>query len=142
VLLLSLKLHWFRSVFVCWKQLIISTMSSPTRRGVIQNHRNSYQGLRRSARISKKQPGDHARNPQGRQTKRSVSSKDTKMPKIINSASSLRNKSWIFFLILRKLILRSLKVMKMVIAITVNFQLKHHFGVLQTYHQELKSFLK
>jgi hypothetical protein len=89
VLLLSLKLHCFRNVFVCWAQLIISTLSSPTKRGVTQNPRNSDHGLRRSARIIKKQPGDHAKKPQGRQTKRSVSSKDTKMPKIINSASSI-----------------------------------------------------
>jgi hypothetical protein len=64
-------------------------MSSPTKRGVTQNPRDSGQGPRRSARISKKQPGDHARKPQGRQTKRSVSSKDTKMPKVIKSASSV-----------------------------------------------------
>ena len=64
-------------------------MSSPTKRGVTQNPRDADQGLRRSTRISKKQPGDHARKPQGRQTKRSMSSKDTKMPKIIKSASSI-----------------------------------------------------
>jgi hypothetical protein len=64
-------------------------MSSPTKRGVTQHPRDADQGLRRSTRKSKKQPGDHARKPQGRQTKRSVSSKDTKMPKIIKSASSV-----------------------------------------------------
>jgi hypothetical protein len=37
--------------------------------------------------INKKQPGDHARKREDRQTKRSISSKDTKMPKIIKSAS-------------------------------------------------------
>jgi hypothetical protein len=42
-----------------------------------------------STRISEKQPGDHARKPEGRQTKRSVISRDTKMPKIIKSASSI-----------------------------------------------------
>jgi hypothetical protein len=89
VLLPSLKLHCFRNVLVCWKEPIISTMSSPTKREVTQNPRDSDQGLRRSARISKKQPGDHARKPQDRQTKRSVSSRDTKMPKIIKSASSI-----------------------------------------------------
>jgi hypothetical protein len=62
-------------------------MNSPTKRGVTQNPRDADQGLRRSA--SKKQPGDHARKPEGCQTKRSISSKDTKMPKIIKSASSI-----------------------------------------------------
>jgi hypothetical protein len=63
-------------------------MSSPTKRGVTQNPREADQGLRRSARISKKQPGGHARRPGSRQSKRSISSKDIKMPKIIKSASS------------------------------------------------------
>ena len=63
-------------------------MSSPTKRGVTQNPKEAGQERRRSARISKKQPTDHARKPVGRQTKRSVSSKDTKMPKIIKSSSS------------------------------------------------------
>jgi hypothetical protein len=64
-------------------------MSSPTKRGVTQYPRDSDQGLRKSARKSHKQPGDHARKPQGRQTKRSVSSRETKIPKIIKSASSI-----------------------------------------------------
>jgi hypothetical protein len=68
-------------------------MSSPTKREVTQNPRDSGQGLRRSARISKKQPGDHARKPQGHQTKRSVSSQDTKMPNIIKSASSVEEQN-------------------------------------------------
>jgi hypothetical protein len=64
-------------------------MSSPTKRGVSQNPREADQGLRRSARISKKQPGGHFRRSEGRQTKRSISSRDTKIPKIIKSASSI-----------------------------------------------------
>jgi hypothetical protein len=64
-------------------------MSSPTKWGATQNPRDAIQGLRRSARITKKQPGDHARKQQGRQTKRFISSRDTKMPKIIKSASSI-----------------------------------------------------
>jgi hypothetical protein len=55
-------------------------MSSPTK--------SDDQGIRRSTRINKKQPGDHARKTEDRQTKRSISSKDTKMPKIIKSTSS------------------------------------------------------
>jgi hypothetical protein len=46
------------------------------KRGVTQVPRDADQGRRRSARISKKQ---------GRQTRRSVSSRDTKMPKIFKS---------------------------------------------------------
>jgi hypothetical protein len=46
------------------------------------------QGIR-STRINKKQPGDHTRKTEDRQTKRSISSRDTKMPKIIKSASSM-----------------------------------------------------
>jgi hypothetical protein len=69
-------------------------MSSPTRRGVTQNPREADQGLRRSARISKKQPGGHARRPEGRQSKRCISSKDIKMPKIIKSASSTEEQKW------------------------------------------------
>jgi hypothetical protein len=44
-------------------------MTSPTKRGVTQNPRDADQGLRKSDRISKKQPGNHARKPKGRQTK-------------------------------------------------------------------------
>jgi hypothetical protein len=62
-------------------------MSSPTKRGVTQNPRDADQGLRRSTRTIKKQPGDHARKTESNQTKRSNSSRDTKMPKIIKSAS-------------------------------------------------------
>jgi hypothetical protein len=109
---------------------------------VNQRPRDIDQGIRRSARINKKQPGEHARKTEDRQTKRSVSSRDTKMPKIIKSASSVEKKSWIYFLILRKLILRSLKVIKIVIAVTVNRQLRNHFGVLQTCHEKSKIFLK
>ena len=61
-------------------------MSSSTKTGVTQNPRKDDQGLRRSVRISKKQPSGHARRPEGRQ-RRSISSKDTKMPKIVKSAS-------------------------------------------------------
>jgi BRCT domain type II-containing protein len=64
-------------------------MSSPTKRGVIQNSRDTDQGLRRSTRTIKKQPGDHARKTEDHQTKRSISSRHTKMPKIIKSASSI-----------------------------------------------------
>jgi hypothetical protein len=63
-------------------------MSSPTKRGVTQKPKEGDQGLRRSARISIRQPGVHARRPESRQSKRSISSKDIKMPKIIKSASS------------------------------------------------------
>jgi hypothetical protein len=64
-------------------------MSSPTKRGVTQNPKDFDQGLRRSTRINKKQSGDHNRKTEDRQTKRSISYKDTKMPKIIKSTSSI-----------------------------------------------------
>jgi hypothetical protein len=57
-------------------------MRSPTKRGVTQNPKEADQGLR------EKQPSGRFRKPEGHQTKRSISSKDTKMPKIIKSASS------------------------------------------------------
>jgi hypothetical protein len=63
-------------------------MSSPTKRGGTQNPREADQGLRGSARISKKQPSGHARRPESQQSKRSISSKDIKMPNIVKSASS------------------------------------------------------
>jgi hypothetical protein len=70
------------------KRPIISTMSSPTKRGVTQNPKEADQGLRRSARISKRQSGGHARRPDGWQSKSPISSKGIKMPKIVKSASS------------------------------------------------------
>ena len=60
-------------------------MSSPTRKGATQNPREVDQGPRRSTRTMKKQPGSHPRKPQERQTKRPVTSKDVKMPKIVKS---------------------------------------------------------
>jgi hypothetical protein len=60
-------------------------MSSPTRMGATQNPREVDQGPRRSTRIMKKQPGSHPKRPQERQTKRPVTSKDVKMPKIVKS---------------------------------------------------------
>ena len=60
-------------------------MSSPTRKGATQNPREVDQGPRRSTRTMKKQPGSHPRRPQERQTKRPVTSKDVKMPKIVKS---------------------------------------------------------
>jgi hypothetical protein len=89
VLLLSLKLHQVKNIIVCWKQLNINTMRSPTKRGVTQNPTDADQGMRRSTRTNKKQPGDYTRKTEGHQTRRSISSKDTKMPKIIKSASSI-----------------------------------------------------
>jgi hypothetical protein len=64
-------------------------MSSLTKRGVTQNPRDTDQGIRRSTRTNKKQLVDHTRKSEVHQTKRSISSKDTKMPKIIKSASSI-----------------------------------------------------
>ena len=62
-------------------------MSSSTKRGATQNPRENDQGLRRSARLNRKPPGGHVRKPEGSQTKRPISNKDTKMPKIVKSAS-------------------------------------------------------
>jgi hypothetical protein len=87
--LLSLNLQYIRNVLVCWKQLNISIISSPTKRGVTQNPKDVDQVLRRSTRINKKQPVDHSRKKEDHQTKRSISSRDTKMPKSIKSASSI-----------------------------------------------------
>jgi hypothetical protein len=56
-------------------------------------------------------------------------------PKLSSQHHPLRNNGWIYFLILRNLILKSPKVTMIVIAITVKRQLRHHFGVLQTCHQ-------
>jgi hypothetical protein len=67
---------------------IAENSSLPTKREVTQNPRDSDQGLR-SARTNKKQSGDHTRKTEGHQTKRSISYKDTKMPKVIKSASSI-----------------------------------------------------
>ena len=63
-------------------------MSSPTRKGATHNPREVDQGPRRSTRTMMKQPGSHLTRPQERQTKRPVSSKDVKMPKIVKSPSS------------------------------------------------------
>jgi hypothetical protein len=117
-------------------------MSSPTKRGVTQNQKDLDQGLRRSTRINKKQPDDHARKTEDRQTKRPISSRNTKMPKIIKSTSSIEKQ--------RLDILPNPK--KDNPTVTKSHQDSHSnnsklsakasFGALQTYHQELKSFLK
>jgi hypothetical protein len=62
-------------------------MSSPTRKGATHNPREVDQGPRRSTRTMRKQPGNHLRRPQERQTKRLVTSRDVKMPKIVKSTS-------------------------------------------------------
>jgi hypothetical protein len=64
-------------------------MSSPTRKGATHNPREVDQGPRRSTRMMK-QPGNHPRRHQERQTKRPVTSKDVKMPKIVKSPSSFQ----------------------------------------------------
>jgi hypothetical protein len=66
-------------------------MSSPTRKGATHNPREVDQGPRRSTKIMRKQPGNHPRRPQKLQTKRPVTSKDVKMPKIVKSPSSSQN---------------------------------------------------
>jgi hypothetical protein len=63
-------------------------MSSPTRKGATQKLREIDQGPRRSTRIMKKQPGSHPKKTQEQQTKRPITSKDVKMPKIVKSPSS------------------------------------------------------
>jgi hypothetical protein len=55
-------------------------MSSPTEREVSHDPRELEQRQRRSSRLNRKYQGGHA--------KRSVSSKDSKMPKIVKSSSS------------------------------------------------------
>jgi hypothetical protein len=64
-------------------------MSLATKKGVTQNPRDVDRGLRRSTRINKKQTGEHARKTEDRQKKKSISSTDTKMPKIVKSTSSI-----------------------------------------------------
>jgi BRCT domain type II-containing protein len=59
------------------------------KKGVTQNPRDADQGIRRSTRTIKKHLGDHTRKTESHQTKRYISSKDTNMPKIMKSASSI-----------------------------------------------------
>jgi hypothetical protein len=63
-------------------------MNSPTRKGASQNPRKVNQGPRRSTSTLKKRPGSYRRRPQEHQTKRPVTSKDVKIPKIVKSPSS------------------------------------------------------
>ena len=109
-------------------------MSSPTRKGATQNPREVDQGPRRSTRTMKKQPGSHPRRPQERQTKRPVTSKDVKMPKIVKSPPASQEQK----LDLRKIMLQSSRVMRIVLALRAICHPKSHFGDLQTFHQELK----
>ena len=117
-------------------------MSSSKKRGVTQNPEQDNQGPRKSARINKEQPGDQVRRPGGRQARRSISSKDTKMPKIVKSVSPTEKQKLDILHSHKKMILWSSKVMMIVIVIEVNRHLKYQFGDLQTYHQELRTFLK
>ena len=109
-------------------------MSSPTRKGATQNPREVDQGPRRSTRTMKKQPGSHPRRPQERQTKRPVTSKDVKMPKIVKSPPASQEQK----LDLRKIMLQSSRVMRIGLALRAICHPKSHFGDLQTFHQELK----
>jgi hypothetical protein len=66
-------------------------MSSPTRKGATQNPREIDQGPRRSTRTMRKQAGNHPRRPQEQHPKKfPLTSKDVKMPKIVNSPSSFQ----------------------------------------------------
>ena len=110
-------------------------MSSPTKRGVIQNPRGADQELRRSARINKKQPGGHVRRPEGSQTKRYISTKDTKMPKIVKSASPAENQKVDTLRSHRKDDTTVIKSHEDVHN-SKSKSSKHHFGDLQTHHHE------
>jgi hypothetical protein len=116
-------------------------MSSPTRKGATHNPREVDQGPRRSTRTMTKQPGNHPRRPQERQTKRPVTSKDVKMPKIVKSPSSFQKQKLDILHSSKKNNPTVIKSHWIVLALRAICHPKSHFGDLQTFHQELKTSL-
>jgi hypothetical protein len=105
--------------------------------GCIQTPREGDQGCRRSGRIMKKQSDSHPRRHQEHQTIRPVTSKDVNCLHLLNWHHLLRNKSEIYFLVLKKAILESLRDMMIVIVVRAICP-KGDFGDLKTFHQVLK----
>jgi hypothetical protein len=110
-------------------------MSSSTKREVSHDPREIEPKHRRSSRLNRKHPGIHSR--------KSSTSTEAKMPKIVNSSSSIEKAKLETLYSPNKVDLKSLKVMKIVR--TVKTKVNHHpkcpFGVHQTYLQELKGYL-
>jgi hypothetical protein len=88
-----------------------------------------------------KQAGNHPRRPQERQTKRPVTSKDIKMPKIVKSPPSSQKQKLDILHSPKKIIQQSSRAMRIVLALRAICHPKSHFGDLQTFHQELKTSL-
>ena len=63
-------------------------MSSTIKREISHDPRETDQGQRRSTRIYKKQQGGQTKRHEDRHSKSSISSKGSKMPKIVKSSSS------------------------------------------------------
>jgi hypothetical protein len=110
-------------------------MSSSTKREVTHDPKEIEPRQRRSSRQSKKHPGSHSR--------KSSTSTEAKLPKIVKSLHKQKTLSWKHSTVLTNVDRRSLKVMKIVrtVTVTVNHHPKCPFRVHQTYLQELKSYL-
>jgi hypothetical protein len=116
-------------------------MSSPTRKDSTQNLREVDQGPRRSTRTMKKQPDSHPRRPQERQTKRQVTSKDVKMPKIVKSPKSFQKQKLDVLHSPKKNNHTVIKSHEDIPSSKSNLSSKKSFWDLQTFHQELKTSL-
>jgi hypothetical protein len=110
-------------------------MSSSTKGRSPMNRREFEPKQRRSSRLNRKHPGSHSR--------KSFTSTEGKIPKIVKSSSSTEKAKLEILYSPNKVALRSLKVMKIVRTVTmkVNHHPKCPFGVHHTYLQELKSYL-
>jgi hypothetical protein len=120
-------------------------MSSSTKREVSHDLREIKPIQRRSSRLNRNYLVSHSR--------KSSTSMETKMPKIVKSSSYTESPSWkhstvqvkVAIKVVIKLAIRSSKVMKIVRTVTVTIKVNHllkcHFGVHQTYLQGLKCCL-
>jgi hypothetical protein len=111
-------------------------MSSSTKREVSHDLSEIEPRQRRSSRLNRKHPGSHFR--------KSSTSTEAKIPKIVKSYSSTEKAKLETLYSPNKGSPKVLKVMKIVrtVTIKVNHHPKYPFGFHQTYPQELKSYLK
>jgi hypothetical protein len=112
-------------------------MSSSTKREVSHDQREIEPKQRRSSRLNRKHPGSHSR--------KSYTSTEAKMPKIVKSSSSTEKDNLETLYSPNKGSPKVIKIMRIVRTVTVTTKVNHHpkcpFGVHQTYLQELKSYL-
>jgi hypothetical protein len=107
-------------------------MSSSTKKEDSHDPREVEPRQRMSSRLNRKHLGSHFR--------KSSTSTEAKLPKIVKSSSSTESPSLKHSAVLTKIVLKLLKIMKIVRTVTIklNHHLKFPLGFHQIYPQEMK----